>query len=234
LKPDIQESEKHSNSSPFSNMTQFIRSCCLSLLFAPFCWTAGAAEFHPTCEPPHWNTPAESNDGVFTGDLTMECQLEGGSNWNPKLSALRQKVIDKIREESVIHEGPTSLSSGFSPTLKWDASHTFAEDGNSVYIREIIQLSSPSKDEIKYETSSKQVEATGMAGYLRSVQFSMEISKKEEAIQILFRNRVQVKRPWYALDLIFAPIARKVCFEKMEKVKEKFFPWILSSLSETQ
>lgn len=213
-----------------SSLTAFL---LMMFVLMPDQLASAEARVYSSCEKPHWEAPAESTDGVFTGDLALNCWIDGGSTWNPKVSGLRQKVIDQVRAESKIHDGPISIDASSTPTLKWDASHQFSDDGNSVYIRETILLSTPSDSEIRYETTSKEVVASGMAGYLRSVGFLMEITRKDKRVHIGFRNKVQVQRPWYALDLIFAPIARKVCFDKMEKVKEKFLPWLLSSLSES-
>ncbi len=177
------------------------------------------------CDEPYWMSPAESHNGTFTGDLANHC-WSVYSREIETLEGFREKIIQKIEKDSIIHEGPIALTVSFPPSLKWEVSHHFKEGGNSIQIREEIILNTPSKNELFYETQSKEVKASGMASYLNSVLFKMVIQKKSSSrIDIEFRNQVKVSRPWYALDLVFAPIAKNVCLEKMEKVKKKFMSW---------
>jgi hypothetical protein len=188
---------------------------------------------HPDthCDSPHWAAPAESDHGTFRGDLFMDCWVTPAKT-NEDLLLLKSGIIDKIQAESTIHEGPISSSVGKLPSLKWDVSHLILENGNSIIIREEANLTTDSKDQLTYKTHSKNVSASGMAGYLRSVNFSMNVERtpSNKPIHIEFRNEVTVDRPWYALDLIFAPIARNVCFDKMEQLKEKLLPWVAAHL----
>lgn len=192
------------------------------------------ADAEPRCEKPYWNSPAESQQGVFRGDLAMDCflpdpLLEGA------LESLKKGVIKKIEAESTIHEGPLTFQDGGNEGLQWDVSHTLVEEGSPVTIREKAMLLKKGEKSLIYRTRSKEVLAKGMAGYLRSVGFSMILSINEKHLaQIKFSNDVTVERPWFALDLIFAPIARNVCFQKMEQVKLKLLPWIVDLLKNSK
>jgi hypothetical protein len=147
--------------------------------------------------------------------------------------SLRKKIIEKIESESIVNHGPTANSLISTPLSIWDVTHRFEEEGNSIEIREIIEVSIESKNQLKYETHSTNIVASGMAGYLRSVEFTMTVKQSQNQMIVSFRNRVKVKRPWYALDLVFAPIARNICFKKLNQVKEKFMPWIVPSIHES-
>jgi hypothetical protein len=185
------------------------------------------SEMH--CDPAHWAAPAESNHGIFRGDLLMDCWITK-LNVKADLAPLRSGIIEKLRAESIIHEGPIFSKLGSLPALKWDVSHMIQEDGNTLTIREEAVLATDRSNQLFYSTHSKEVSATGMAGYLRSVNFSMNVKKRDHSIHVELRNEVQVDRPWYALDLIFAPIARNVCFKKMDEVKAKILPWVFTLL----
>jgi hypothetical protein len=191
---------------------------------------AEALELKYRCNLPFWNAPAESKEGLFTGDLSLECSIESEVKSHFNMLSLRKRIIDKIQSESLVHQGPVSSSSISTTSSLWDVSHRFEEDGNSIKIRELIEVSIESKDQLKYQTHSKEIVASGMAGYLRSVEFTMIVKRKQHQMSVYFRNRVQVKRPWYALDLIFAPIARKICLKKLDQVKDKFMPWITTAI----
>ena len=194
--------------------------------------TAPAASSEPKfkCDAPFWNAPAESNDGIFSGDLSVNCSFTDKSLLNYDILRLRKQVISKIEAESIVNVAPNPLSLLSNAPLSWDVSHRFEEDDTSIQIRESITLSIERENKLKYETHSKEISASGMAGYLKSVEFTMIIDKIGTGIKVHFQNKVKVKRPWYALDLIFAPIARKICFKKLNQVIDKFMPWIVDSI----
>jgi len=178
------------------------------------------------CEVPYWAAPAESNHGVFKGDLIMNCRIilneEPGS-----LRLLEAGFVKKINKDSIVFKGPLSFVDSPLSSKVWDVSHTIREGGSTIVIREEAVLASHPKDQLTYQTHSKSVKADGMAGYLKSVNFFMNLKRSgDHTFQVEFRNEVTVDRPWYALDIIFAPIARGVCFDKMEQVKENILPWV--------
>ncbi len=185
-----------------------------------------AAELEYECNVPSWNAPAESKNGIFVGDLSIDCsiipELESFS-----LPGLRKRIAEKVELESLVHQGPPlSLLLSDGP-LTWDVSHRFEEEGDTIQIRELLRISIENGNQLKYQTYSKEITASGMAGYLRSIEFTMIITKKGKYARVSLKNRVEVKRPWYALDLIFAPIAKNICLKKINQVKEKFLPWII-------
>ncbi len=189
-----------------------------------------ASGFEFKCDSPRWAIPSESHHGTFSGDLILDCwvnELEKRRG----LSFLKDQLIKKIHLESMVHKGPTFVEQGPISFWIWEISHDFVEQGNSVHIREEVKLSLEANRELVYETLSKEVVATGMAGYLRSVNFEMAVRRVPgKFTQIRFRNQVKVDRPWYALDLIFAPIARGVCFDKMNLVKDRLLLWVIQVL----
>ncbi len=201
-----------------------------SLIFSPLKNSEAApSEKTYECASPNWNSPPESNDGVFTGDLTLECRINPEFESTVDISEVRKRIIEKVKNETSIYQGEDTLSSDFD--LNLDVSHRLEEEGNAIQIRERVQISRASKTNLQYQTHSKEIMASGMAGYLRAVDFSMKLIRDAKGVSISFRNCVQVKRPWYALDLIFAPIARKICLEKLDKVTNKFISWIVNTTS---
>ena len=183
------------------------------------------------CEEPTWRSPAESHDGIFHGDLEMKCIATLGL-MPPSFMDLKTAIEAQIQKESVIHSGPSPVQIYQLTGQAWDVSHFIREESSPITIREQAELATDQKSLLIYQTHSKEVIAQGMAGYLKAVDFSVHIQKIQDGkVSLIFRNQVTVKRPWFALDLLFAPIARKTCFQKMNQIKEKLFPWILGFLS---
>ena len=188
------------------------------------------AIFESNCSHPYWAEPAESQNGLFHGNLIMDCKISA-STVEANLNSLKNGIIQKIKTDSTIHDEPSVEKLESSPALKWDVSHRIAEEGSDVTIREEAVIETDQKTQLIYQTHSKKVTASGMAGFLKSVNFFMKVKKiQNNAIEIEFRNEVTVERPWYALDFIFTPIAQNICFEKMEKVKKNLLPWIVRLL----
>ena len=163
----------------------------------------------------------------------MECSIRDDLASPFNALQFRKKIIHKIQSESVVNEAPEIHTLSSSSPLNWDLLHRFDEDGESIQIREWLTVSMEPKNGLRYESQSKEILASGMASYLRSVHFTLILKTNGNQINILFRNAVQVKRPWYALDLIFAPIAEKICFKKLNQVRDQFMPWLTQSLHES-
>ena len=183
------------------------------------------------CQEAEWVVPAESSDGIFYGDLRMKCKVHLPST-QTQFVKLKTEIENKIANQSLVHAGPSPTQLEDLAGQKWDVSHLILEDGSGVKIREIAELATNLKDHFIYQTHSQDVEAKGMAGYLTAVNFSVRIEKYSKGnLSFIFRNQVSVKRPWFALDLLFAPIARRICFQKMDQIRDQLFPWILNILS---
>ncbi len=208
-----------------------IRSILLSLLSILYSSTCFGIESPvPLCAEPHWASPAESKQGVFHGDLVMECKVTP-TKTRVILDDLKAGIIGKIHAESILYEKPSEEALRSSPSLKWDVSHRIQEDGGDVTIREEAEIQTNQKGQLVYQTHSKKVSASGMAGFLKSVNFLMVVDINDPAsILINFRNEVKVERPWFAIDFIFAPIAQNICFDKMAKVKTRLLPWVVKLL----
>ena len=102
-----------------------------------------------------------------------------------------------------------------------------SEESEPVKIRELAKLLTDEATELTYETHSQSVEASGMASYLRSVNFSMTVKQVNPGIiQVAFTNEVKVARPWFTPDFLFAPIARHTCVEKLDKVSTALLAWM--------
>ena len=185
------------------------------------------------CDPPHWTLPGESNQGTFRGELAMKCHANPSYS-NPGFEAVRDQIIRKIHSESIVHEGPLPIQIESLKALRWDVTQKIQEEDSAIVIREKAILGTDLKQRLLYETHSSKVTATGMASYLRLVNFSMDIVQKrnnaDSTLTIEFKNQVEIERPWYALDLLFAPIARKTCFQKMTQIQNKLLPWVASAL----
>jgi len=183
--------------------------------------------FHYTCHKPEWVSKAESTDGIFHGDLKQKCEIHVEPSSKLQVASIHSKLRAKIEAEARIFSGPMPITLKEMPGIKWDLLHQIRDDNDTIQVREFAELSSDHSKAIRYQTHSTKIEADGMASYLKSVNFMMHIEKRQDGIfQIEFQNEVYVQRPWYALDLIFVPIAKDICHKKLKVVVDTLLNWL--------
>ena len=184
--------------------------------------------FH--CEDAQWRRPAESDDGVFLGDLELKC-VTPSSAGSADFAALEKAIREKLVAESKIFSTQDQIRFEGLAGRSWDVGREIRDGDNPVKLREEALLATDGKSRLVYKTKSKSVEGKGMASYLRSVDFEAQVSRADAgSIEMKLINTVRVQRPWYALDLMFAPIARGVCRDKMKTLRDQLVPWFRAQL----
>ncbi len=210
---------------PFALISLFT----LALLSAPF---ARAAEGW-VCSDPEWLESPEMQEGHFVGSLVMKCRIPGAAK--PETIVEMRGLIEKIlREERTIHGEPIQVQEKGMRGLAYDSTSRIQDGSNQLTIREEARLIDDSKKELLYTTRSKDVEGTGMAGYLKSVNFAAhaQLAEPSEGMRLELRNEVRVKRPWFAVAPIFFMIAKGTAKSKFETVKFKLLPRLVKHLGE--
>lgn len=187
------------------------------------------------CEEPTWESEPGSSHGIFSSDLRMDCRLPlGATESTPSaLQSIRSRVIALV-EGRQVHAGPLVAEREGQTGVKYDVSHTVLEDGNPIQFREWVWINGKDASRLRYATESTEIEASGMAGYLKEVRFSADLvgvapdaaarAPASAELRVTLRNAVRIERPWYALDLFFAPIAAKVSREKFLRLRETVLP----------
>ena len=182
------------------------------------------------CDDSQWRRPAESENGVFLGDLELKCTLALASE-TADFMALETAIREKLLKESKVYEAHDQITLDGLQGRSWDVGREILDGGNAVRLREKAFLATDGSSRLIYKTLSKEVEGEGMASYLRSVAFEAHFSRVGPAsIEMRLANVVRVERPWYALDLMFASIARGVCRDKMKVIRDQLVPWFRAGL----
>lgn len=198
---------------------------------------AGRAETTPTwnCGEEKWIESPSMVDGVFMGSLTVDCELigQGGGGF----VALEKYISDTIQKTRTLHGKPAEEKTENGRLVRFDVTTDVKDEGAPVAMREEVTIRTDGKKELVYATESKEISASGMASYLKKVTFMAKIEATEQkngdqksTYKMTMVNSVQVERPWYALGLIFYPIAKQVSIDKFELAREKMIPKIVENL----
>jgi len=181
------------------------------------------------CEEPAWSQEPALTEGVFTATITGTCwvniQKEAGIRW---LFERLQKEYQRS-EKYEIHQGPFISQEGPFVIVNYDLTDKVNEEGSDLAIRQNVQLKSDEKKELIYLTSSKEIQATGTAAYLRSVSFETEVRAMSNAYRVNLQNRVEIEKPWFALSFLFKPMSASITQDKFKKAQEKLIHYLLPS-----
>ncbi|MCB0406035.1 MAG: hypothetical protein KDD51_14730 [Bdellovibrionales bacterium] len=116
--------------------------------------------------------------------------------------------------------------------ISLEVTNTVQDSGSPVKIREEVQIISDERTRFIYRTRSKDVQARGMASYLRKVGFNTELRWQPDSkeFEIALHNNVQVERPWYALAPLFVLIAKGISKDKFEQASTELLDYITKNL----
>jgi hypothetical protein len=184
------------------------------------------------CQPESWREPARMENGVYIAQLQMDCfvAVEAGSS----VKGIRAEMEDTLRATRVVHQGPLYESHSGLPASKYQVTVALKDEGEGIQVDEDVWIASDEKTQLIYETSSRSIRAQGMASYLRKVWFRAEVkaSSSQSGYQVRLLNRIEVARPWYAMEWVFTPIAKKSVIQKFHKVRDELLPKIAGSLAQ--
>jgi hypothetical protein len=199
-----------------------LSSLCVGFMFSIVASSSHAASSW-SCSEPEWREPPEIERGVFTGKLRMECHLSTVKT-DRVIPKIRAAIVELLESEREIHGAPTPVLHDAMRGLAYDATTTLKESGGDLKIRESATVVDDGERKLVYRTHSKEISASGMAGYLRAVEFSATAfaeEKQGEGVRIELQNDIQVERPWYALAPIFFVIVKGTAKSKFQTVRER-------------
>ena len=175
-----------------------------------------------SCGEMRWTQPSQMLDGVFHGELEVDCELRlGPADQSP---ALKTAIVNDLKSHRTVH-GVTLQTAG-APSERgtlgelYDVTHELKTE--NVSIRERIYVGVLGQERLFYRSESQEVKAAGMAGYLKKVSFESEVLPAvsgKAGYRVRLKNAVQVERPWFALSPMFHLIAKGVSKEKFEKAQ---------------
>lgn len=182
------------------------------------------------CGPERWIGEPATQDGVFEGTLAMECRIEVQAD-EANLDRVRAEMVETLLLTRQVHAGPDAMTESGLPGVKFDVSVAIRDGRDEVNIREDAVIATDGRRHLVYQTDSKMISATGMASYLKKVAFRSDVMSVDRGYEVRLWNRIAIRRPWYALSLMFTPIAKGKVLEKFEKVRAELLPRIAASLN---
>jgi hypothetical protein len=170
----------------------------------------------PTCSGASWNGDPEMRDGHFVASVKVRCRLGQGA-----LALLQENILSQLQRDKTQGTQPANDRSSFT----YDVTHEVWEDegtGEPLLIREEVLLDRNPTETLLYETRSKSIQATGMAGYLRNSDVKIRVERDSETEEPgFFRMEIQqtlrIERPWYALTPVFFVMAKNSVLSRFEK-----------------
>ncbi|MFZ9595137.1 MAG: hypothetical protein ACO3A2_03575 [Bdellovibrionia bacterium] len=185
------------------------------------------------CEPSEWLAPATLEDGIFVANLSMNCVVDVSSD--SVIEQMHLGIRSLLMKERILHEGPKPVEVEGISGYSYDTTIKLKEGQDELSIREDVILANQ-KNRIIYRTRSRDIQAPGLASYLSQVSFGADIRRKTQdpRLQIALTNRVEVKRPWYALAPIFFVIAKNTSISKFNEARDQLMTKLIRFLSQTQ
>lgn len=177
------------------------------------------------CDEPRWESQPRMSEGHFSGTLSMRCRLE--LQEPSGIRRLSRSYEKEMTEERTQNRAPRTESQDGLEGHRYDTTHRFRQDGDDITLREDVFVGSNDK-EFRMESRSREIQASGVASYLRDLDFSSSVVRRERRgdgsalYDVTVENRVRIQRPWYALSPIFFAIARSKTRSKFERVADSF------------
>lgn len=183
------------------------------------------------CAEAKWTHDPSLEDGIFISSLGADCTIEKSPEAKPTITNLVTYIRELIQTTRTVHDAPTEEVVNGMQSLKFDTTSIVKDDGSPIEIREVVTLSWNAQG-LTYSTTSKDVKASGMAGYLKKVDFLAEVRAAAEIgkFKVRMTNAVTVERPWYAFAPIFFAIAKGVARDKFDIARDKILPDLVSHL----
>lgn len=180
------------------------------------------------CEPISWEQTPDLTDGLFTATIQTRCSVF--DNRPEGIAWLYEKLQEEYKksEKYRIHEGPSPIQKGIHQGLLYDLTDKVSEDGNDLAIRQKVELWTDGKKELTYHTTSREIQATGTAAYLKHVWFRTQVAREQDHYQVLLQNHVEIEKPWFALSFLFKPMSASITEDKFEIARDRLIQHLLS------
>ncbi len=148
-----------------------------------------------TCQAPKWASGPTLANGQFDGRIETECTFKpnAGGNFMQLDTALNKEVLTTADK---IHAGPTqSTHEGMTATY-YDASDKQDLQGMEATVRADVYLATDGTSRYVSWTKSKDIQATGLAKNLKSVEAGFDIrSTAKGDYTVKFFTTVVITKP---------------------------------------
>jgi hypothetical protein len=182
------------------------------------------------CDEESWVSQPRVVAGVYIAELQMKCRIAGGLQ--PSVSGVKAAMEETLQQTRVVHEGPRTEERHGLKSNRYLVTVALKDEGEGIRVQEEVWIGSNESDRLLYETDSRQIQAQGMAAFLRKVWFRADVLRQAHVsdFEVTLSNRIEIARPWYAMEWVFVPIAKKSVLQKFHKVRNELLPKIAESL----
>jgi hypothetical protein len=187
-----------------------------------------APEF--SCEPSQWTSGPAVSGGKFQGRLEAVCKFKAISNGTlaDLEKSLSQEVVDKADK---VHAGPTATTLNGMPATYFDATSTQTMNNMTATIRADVYFATDGSTRFVNSTKSKEINATGMAKNLKSIDVGFDLSPTGKGeYTVLFHTQLEVTKPGAVPAGIFKNQVVKGVEEEMEGSSEEMITKFVESL----
>lgn len=167
--------------------------------------------FAQDCGPVTWVTPAVVSQGLYKGVLKVECNLKKTNPDIRSIAAGFKRIA--LSKAQTIHSGPVNDSLRGLPGEKYDIT-VKEKDGT---IRNAQVFASDERDVFVYDNKSQKINLSGLSGYLRKLDVSVEIKRiNATSVRLTLINTTHVAKPGLAPAGIFLNMAKKQSLEQFD------------------
>jgi hypothetical protein len=190
-----------------------------------------------TCIPEYWSVPADVNDGMFTGLMEDQCDMNAESvpalvgNPGSGLTSLSEFFKVSTMKSNIVNGAPVSETYHSLPGILFDVTNT-TSGSDSVTVRSDVHIATDNQSKLLYDVLSKNITGTGNGDLLKKINifFEMEPAGRAGHFSLKVGYELNVSKPWYAPGDMFKNEVVKMATEKFEKERQKLMPDIASHL----
>lgn len=178
------------------------------------------------CETPVWTAAPEVKKGMFYGTIEVTCLVRGehGGGFPHLKTHMEEYLLDNVE---TVHAGPTSVKYEELPSVFYDVTMLFASGDNEVRARGENYIGSDDTSVLVYDFFSKEIDASGMAGYMKKVNIeaTAKSTESENWYAVTVSGLMEVEKPWFAPSGTFkkqivSEIEKQVEAKKEEVITE--------------
>jgi hypothetical protein len=180
-----------------------------------------------TCSNEAWVSPPVVHKGVLTGSMESTCILKDAPGGG--LSALF-KHLTQLIERGQVHDGPIAETFYGLPGVRYDVTEKMGKK-TIIHVHEIAHLATDGSVRLVYTTASLGVEASGMAGYIKKMNKTLEVELQDDGTyRVHIMSEMAVDKPWYAPEGLFVDKATSLAHQKFREVRGLVIPDVAAHL----
>jgi len=189
----------------------------------------GAAEWN--CEKEDWvGAPTLGSDNIFRGTIAVNCLIT--ESQKSGLVSLDTFLLQQVAGAKIIHAGPIQEYYEGLPAVRYDVTVDIQNEHGTVVMRQDVHLATDRISRLMFATFSTNIDASGMAGYMRKVDAIVDVKPgpKQKAFSVRASTYMEVAKPWYVPRATFLKEATKAALDQFKGYRDKVIPELAGNL----